>query len=311
MYYVTKNVVNTCYTSSKIIFLGQVCYYKVMEECNSSFVPRVTQLDALELDGEIVHILKNKFMNSVKYSGVRFLNSWEPELELFLKCLLWKFSAAKSNATFGQQLLGIKFRDESSCKKVWLLAAIVFGTKYIHSRSIEVSNLAQKREAKDIVHRITRYIEIGILISKLINFLKFLHEGKYPSLGHRVARLTVVPIDPGKRRTVGYSFMTREILWHGFIEFLSFTLPLINYHYIKRRVCRLFLNETPVIQQRVKFTLSTQCPVCDQFPVLPQTIGCTHIYCYYCIAATLTADPNFECTACGHYPRGSFKPVEM
>jgi hypothetical protein len=55
-------------------------------------------------------------------------------------------------------------------------------------------------------------------MASLVNLLAFLPEGKHPTLVDRVLGLQPVSVAPSDRgRAVGYSYMTRELLWHGFI----------------------------------------------------------------------------------------------
>jgi hypothetical protein len=48
------------------------------------------QFDAVELDEEIVKILKNQVVNAVKFLGFGFLGRWEPEVDALLRFVIWK-----------------------------------------------------------------------------------------------------------------------------------------------------------------------------------------------------------------------------
>ncbi|XP_046393297.1 peroxisome biogenesis factor 2 [Ischnura elegans] len=282
-----------------------------MDRAASSYVPRVEQLDAVDLDKEVTGVLKDQLLNIFKFSGNSFLASWEPELELFLKIMIWKFSVMKNYATFGHQLLGLKFGGKFNSRKAWLLAFIMFGSKYLQSRSIEIANLTSSRSSKDMVHKTTRYVEVSVHVLNLVNFLIFLRKGLYPTLAYRLLGLTIVPIEPGKSRTIGYSYMTRELLWHGFAELLAFTLPLVNYHYLKRKIGSLIFTKEPVEAMDACLDHNTLCSLCEEPPILPYKIGCPHIFCYYCIKAQMIADSQFECNVCGFPSRGSIQLVKM
>jgi hypothetical protein len=55
-------------------------------------------------------------------------------------------------------------------------------------------------------------------LASLVNLLVFLTEGKHPTLVDRIVGLQPVSVaPPGQDRAVGYSYMTRELLWHGLI----------------------------------------------------------------------------------------------
>jgi len=65
---------------------------------------------------------------------------------------------------------------------------------------------------------IFHWTEITIQLASLVNLLVFLTEGKHPTLVDRILGLQPVSVAlPGQDRTVGYSYMTRELLWHGLI----------------------------------------------------------------------------------------------
>jgi hypothetical protein len=50
----------------------------------------IFQFDAVELDEEIVKILKNQVANVVKFLGFGFLGRWEPEVDALLRFIIWK-----------------------------------------------------------------------------------------------------------------------------------------------------------------------------------------------------------------------------
>jgi hypothetical protein len=55
-------------------------------------------------------------------------------------------------------------------------------------------------------------------LANLVNLLVFLTEGKHPTLVDRILGLQPISVaPPGQDRIVGYSYMTRELLWHGMI----------------------------------------------------------------------------------------------
>jgi peroxin-2 len=47
-------------------------------------------LDAVELDDEIVNILKNQVINVTKFMTIGFLGRWEPEVDALLRFIIWK-----------------------------------------------------------------------------------------------------------------------------------------------------------------------------------------------------------------------------
>lgn len=71
-----------------------------------------------------------------------------------------------------------------------------------------------------------------------------------------------------------------------FQELLTFSLPFINYHSIKRKICDIIY---PLAHRnanewcRPSVTLQSNCTYCNERPTLPYYMGCSHIFCYYCL----------------------------
>lgn len=49
--------------------------------------------------------------------------------------------------------------------------------------------------------------------ASFLNLLLFLHQGKYPTLTQRFLNLSQ---ESTRKRNIEYTYMTRELLWHGF-----------------------------------------------------------------------------------------------
>lgn len=63
-------------------------------------------------------------------------------------------------------------------------------------------------------------------------------------------------------------------------------MPLVNYHALKRRASNLFLWRKKDNGNRgVTFT---KCAECNETPVLPHHMGCSHIFCFYCIKVRIS-----------------------
>uniref|UniRef100_A0A8W8JVT9 RING-type domain-containing protein n=1 Tax=Magallana gigas TaxID=29159 RepID=A0A8W8JVT9_MAGGI len=41
-----------------------------------------------------------------------------------------------------------------------------------------------------------------------------------------------------------------------------------------------------------------ECAVYEDVPTNPQEIGCSHLFCYYCVQSNYKADPGFSCRRC-------------
>lgn len=153
------------------------------------------------------------------------------------------------------------------------------------------------------VHWWLHQAETVLKVSALVNIFVFLRKGVYLSLVERLLGLRAQFPQRHGLRQVGYEFMTRELMWHGFSEFLFFLLPLINFQRIKNTFTRWARGQRSGDEGHLQHRTQTDllsCAVCNECPVLPREVGCRHVFCYYCISANLAADPNFACPQCGH-----------
>ncbi|XP_050427387.1 peroxisome biogenesis factor 2-like [Adelges cooleyi] len=263
-------------------------------------VPRVTLLDAQVLDEYISKILIDQTVRALKCLPTWIVNDLSLEINTFLQCLLTYYSVSKSKASFGQQLLGVKYKsDQLTGIKLVLLNILTIGGKYVASKV--------ESPSENFINKFNNLETIFIIVkvASFLNFLMFLRQGKYPTLAQRILNLTQ---ESTRRRTVGYEYMTRELLWHGFSELLLFTLPLVNYQSVKHKVKRLiysystnasdkWIDKSPILNAR------TVCTICQDKPILPHHMKCSHVFCYYCIKTMRMVDEKFVCPDCCHYDK--------
>ncbi|XP_025418589.1 peroxisome biogenesis factor 2 isoform X2 [Sipha flava] len=242
-------------------------------------VSRVTLLDAHVLDEHITKIFINQTLKVFKFLP---------------------YSVAKMKATFGQQLLGIRFKpDQLTDTKIALFQFFMVVANYVQSKS--------ERPSKNFINNINDLqLIVNILkTASFMNFLLFLHNGKYPTLLQRFLSLSQ---ESTRKRNIEYTFMTRELLWHGFSELLMFSLPLINYQSVKHKINRLinskskhedkkWVDKIPLMSARIV------CSICHDKPVLPHHIKCSHVFCFYCISSMRMVDEQFECPECDHFEK--------
>lgn len=144
----------------------------------------------------------------------------------------------------------------------------------------------------------------------VINFLVFLQKGKYPSLLERFLRIHPVFAQEQSIRRVSFEFMTRELLWHGFAEFVFFLLPLVNIHKLKNIIVRRFSSPATRDKQLSIKVACHECGICSEPPTAPHQGHCGHVFCYYCVKANCLADPFFPCPLCGQAVGGDITAVE-
>ncbi|XP_058463360.1 peroxisome biogenesis factor 2 [Malaya genurostris] len=268
------------------------------------FVPRVNQLDSIQLDNEIINILKVQIHNVLQNLPPGYFSSLQPEINLLINSVLWNYSIRKAHATFGQQMLSITYRKDQ-----------LHSTK-LKSHYVLTVALGYLKEAAQFrltgctfLQRIISLVENTLTCLNLLNFFHFLRSGRKPSLIDYILKLDHCSVDGAKRRTIGYSYMTRELIWAGFLELLGFTIPIINYHALKRRIRNLLKIESGLQSKKmIKLGVDSKCVYCNERVTLPHHMGCGHVYCYYCLKGNLLADTGFQCNVCD-YGSGVFERV--
>lgn len=245
-------------------------------------------------------------------------------MDLFLRSAIWYYSFGTDLSTFGQQLLFICYdKDQLTRSKMILHYIVNVFLKYV--KDYANFRLTNNRD----IQTSTVWVDNALTVCTFLNFFRFLKTGKKPSLADYVLRLDNISMYGNKRRDVGYAHMTRELIWGGFMELLGFTIPLINYHSIKRKLRNIVSfskrNLSAQTERRPMMTVTTKCAYCNERPTLPHHMGCSHIFCYYCLQVrfycvvytpssfyyvqllnllfvfmqgNLKADANFQCPIC-------------
>lgn len=259
------------------------------------FVRRVDQVDADILDDELFSRWKQELMNIFKYFKPTFLNNIEPELNAVLRLIIWKISVKTFDATIGQQLLLMKYHEASKHQcKLYLYAFGIVGCHWLKDRADAINILIGKSQWNvQWLRKVFDWGEIMIKLTSFINFLIFIHEGKYLMLIERILGLKKVPSVVGFRQ-LGYDYMARELLHQGFSEFTSFLLPFINWKNLWRHIC-----PTKKLAQLHSVNLEF-CSICTKPYCRPHKIGCEHVFCYYCIQQQFVVDAVHSCPVCGH-----------
>ncbi|XP_041783898.1 peroxisome biogenesis factor 2 [Anopheles merus] len=271
----------------------------------TNFVPRVNQLDSIQLDNEITNLLRQQIQNILQVLPPGLLSHLQPEINFVLNSALWNFSIRTHYATFGQQMLSIAYeKDQLPSAKLALHYLLTTVLPYAKE------NAQFRLTSWSRVQKLLQLAENALVLFNLVNFFKFLRSGTRPSLVDCLLRINHRSLDGAKRRTIGYSYMTRELVWAGFLELLGFTIPFVNYHALKRKLRNLLRIEAAPQRQdeRVELTADTRCAYCNERVILPHHMGCRHVFCYLCLKGNQLADAGFQCNVCD-YRSETFRKV--
>ncbi|XP_059052495.1 peroxisome biogenesis factor 2 [Achroia grisella] len=264
-----------------------------------NYIPRVTQLDAVQLDVQVEELFKQLLFQAARYLEPGILQPILPELELIIRTWIFRYSFYKKHCTFGQEMLSLKYKtDNISQSKMYWYYGFTVGLKYIKERAMY--SLTSNQRVQDLVHK----LETFQLISDIFNFLRFIQYGKYPVLIDFILGLELTADKLTREDLTDFSW-TRELLWHNFIELIGTAISLMNMFGLKKKLSTVLkymwwrhYSRTSGTPTNATMTQNTVCACCLSKPVLPYTMGCSHIFCYYCIMANKTADRDYACPKC-------------
>lgn len=266
----------------------------------SEKVLRVSQLDATELDDDLLSVLQDQLLAIFKVLPSTRVLQFKPELRAALKAVLWWCSLRPKGQTYGQEMLNIQYSTDAarttrlSVRHKLTLLVLGVGVEWIKERFHVLGSLISRSAAPRRLETLLGYFSATVNTLSLLNFTVFILRGSYPTLQDRLAGLHMAPSSPQTLRNLTYDYMNREILWHGFSEFIFFILPHFNVFAIRNWLNRAALSppSSP--------TDHSVCVFCEKTPTRPSVTQCGHVYCYYCLQANCMADKRFSCSACGH-----------
>ncbi|XP_011861702.1 PREDICTED: peroxisome biogenesis factor 2 [Vollenhovia emeryi] len=268
----------------------------------SPYVSRINQIDAAQLDTEIYKVLRNQAREIARYGAPGKLDKWQAEVDAVLKLLIWKFSLQRGSSTFGQRLLNLHYANIDQRKAVLYLILSVL-PQYLGEK-LAGEKLSGRGATGSALKSLVEWTTNAISLLEVVNLLFFLHRGVQPRVIEFLLGLSSQSITTHRPRIIGYSYMTRELLWHGLMELFTVGIPMINFHCLRHAVTRLWRRAEPSSGLFPVMNAATKCAYCREDPILPSHAGCEHLFCYYCLRAHFTATSAFQCPVCDAELRG-------
>lgn len=259
----------------------------------------MTQLDATQLDIQVEELFKQLVFQATQFIEPRFLQPILPEIELLIRTWIFKYSIVNQQSTFGHQMLSLKYVPENFSKnKLYWYYAYTILFKYLRERAIY--SYTSNTKVQNFVYK----LETLQIVADILNFCRFIQTGKYPSVIDFILGLHLTAENLTREDLSDFSW-TRELLWHNFIELIGTTIALINVFGLKKKLSNTLKYvwwrkhvKSMSTNDRAVMTINTVCACCSNKPVLPHTMGCSHVFCYYCLSANKTADQDFTCPKC-------------
>ena len=133
------------------------------------------------------------------------LDTIGPELDALIRCIIWKFTIWDKQRSIGQELLGIKYKNDKNTQLYGLAGADIV-LHYLQQRqSFFLKFVPLSEQTKNLS---LHYANIVVGALKIVNSLFFLRQGIYPSLATFL--LDLKPMSTiEESRSIGYSYMSR------------------------------------------------------------------------------------------------------
>ena len=229
---------------------------------------RTPQIDAYQLDEDFQSYNWELFSSLFRYSSSHLIHSLKHEFQLFLRLLTAANTifSSSSFATIGQQILQIKYSTSPMNRRQTFIYVSSLFLSYLHEKFL-------------VDHRRLYAVQIIYVSMKLLNFLVFLHQGKYLNIFERSSDLSTCHNHPPSLRILDYTYVKRELIWHTMNETLASFIPFLTSPQSRTWIRKSFNGRfLPFLTQ------TDQCSVCFQSIVMPhQSTGqCQHYFCYYC-----------------------------
>lgn len=260
------------------------------------YVSRINQVDAAQLDAEIYKVLRNQTKEIARYVSPGRIDKWQAEVDAVLKFFIWKFSLQRGTSTFGQRLLNLQYANIGRRKAVLYLILSVL-PQYLKDK-LANENPAERGAIARALKSLVDWTTNAINLLELVNLLFFLHRGVQPRVIEFLLGLSSQSITTHRPRIIGYSYMTRELLWHGLTELFTIGIPMINFHCLKHALTRLWRRAEPSSGLFPVMNAASKCAYCYEDLILPSHAGCEHLFCYYCLQAHFVAMSVFHCPTC-------------
>lgn len=270
--------------------------------------PRVGQLDASQLDSELLSQIKTQLWDGLKQWSPNIPDRYAAELHALLKLIFFKVTIWDQSTTYGGRLQGLRLVDSRTGKRISRMqkiayALVVIGGNYVWTQVTEYLTAAAydsgERSGIIQVRSVADRLQFLWSAASLANFLLFLYNGRYSTLILRLLRVKWSPVSKKTARLVNYEFQNRQLVWNALTEFLLFIMPLVDV----KRVHRYFLSWFRPIDDASKENASTlpdkQCAICDELITVPSAGECGHVYCYVCLRLKLSeSQGKWHCLRC-------------
>lgn len=281
-----------------------------------SIASKTLQLESYQLDCEFQKVIDHTVDNIN-------LQSVSEEAKLLLKFYI-NSHLLKNGETVGSKIYKLNYVDASSPElmvkpkfnNVVLLNALHIILPYLVRRKETIrTNLLKVLGTHEVSSLDADY---PILLTKamgVVNFFMFLFGGKYLSLAERISRIVPVISDRDCSTSLAINrvqmdLLNREVVWKELASFITTVIPYIQTERMRYKLLHMLGNfglgakrGTSGDYKDLGYQIDVhRCGICENQPFNPYSIGCRHIFCYYCQQSRHLLDPEagYSCTKCNY-----------
>jgi len=273
---------------------------------------RVNMLDATMLDTEMMTILRDQFVKIFRYTSweLQMEMTYEDEVDLLLHAVIFWFTVAQNAQTPGANLQNLHYINRLT-KSPELSRRTRFGyfigsvfLRWLFRKFVKRLRAKLEIEHDDQTEAILKWLDRLDSIMKILNFLHlcyFLRFGGPRTILERILNIELVFQNPQRGRAIVYEYMHNRLIWESATDFILFLFPLINFRRVWLRIKQVgnFFGIGKPAHLLDDFEINKSCPICGADPIaVPVRASCGHIFCYYCLGATLMESNNYRCELC-------------
>ena len=195
---------------------------------SSSSLPvvlRVSQLDAHQLDNELLEIIFLKQLGKCfDCFDVNIASKYKEEMKLFLEFLLWFKTVRVSKPTPGMEMMNVTYLDEKGIaqfgslreQQKWTLLLCGSVCKYLYSKATNF--VANKCLPDETTSRVVKLLGTAHSVARTMNLILFLYSGKFPNVPQRVASVRFAHENPNAGRAMTFEYLNRALAMREITE---------------------------------------------------------------------------------------------
>lgn len=272
-------------------------------------VQRVSQLDALRLDDELLTLFLGSIRGCLRFFPQSTLEACLPELQVLLRLFFHANTVMVQRASPGNAFQNLCYIPLTPMQRAAHMALDVLLPYAFSSlrRELSISEWSRRDSRRRLIWRTVNYIESGARLATVLNLALFFRYGTFRSLADRLVGARLAYYKRHIARAPAFEFVNAQLVWEGVAELALMVSPLLSRvgGLGQSRVGRRVLAGLGVAQHSTIVGGDglgvDKCGVCGggEITMKHRAKPCSHVFCYTCVATELERDPGMRCGVCG------------